>query len=538
MIKLKRAINQMVPLINTQFNGSLLSNHSSGIHTRSFPFHSFNKTPKKLINFTRHFTNSSIQTHSSNQEIVIALGSNVGDRMENFNKALQLMRNYGIKITRHSCLYETVPAYVTDQPLFLNSAIRGLTNLGPHDLLKILKKIETELGRTKNGIRYGPRPIDLDILFYGNSKIETETLIIPHERIFERSFVLAPLVDLLGLSKENETVASWHSFAQNEKGLFGIWDKLGGESLITNKEGVKRVFPIKNQLLDLSNKTLVMGILNLTPDSFSDGGKFTDLPSQISQFNNLISQGADIIDIGAQSTRPNAQKLTVEQELERLIPFLDKITKIPLPNDLILSIDTFYADVAREAIKRGVNMVNDVSGGKMDTKMLKTVRDLNVPYVIMHMRGNPSTMQNCKNVEYQDLIKEIADELHERISDAESEEIPLWRIILDPGIGFSKNSEQNLELISNISALKEEIGELSFGASRSPVLIGVSRKKFLGEILGKEERERDVRERDIGSVAAICGGVLGGARIIRVHNVGFGVDAVRVCDALLKYKRN
>ena len=160
-----------------------------------------------------------MEVHSEDQEVVIALGSNVGNRLHNFNEALHLMKKSGVHITRHGCLYETAPAYVTDQPNFLNSAVRAVTKLGPHELLGALKRIEKDMGRTQ-GIRYGPRPIDLDILFYGKLRVKSETLIIPHERIWERPFVIAPLMDVLGSAIESDVVACWHSFSMHSGGLF------------------------------------------------------------------------------------------------------------------------------------------------------------------------------------------------------------------------------------------------------------------------------------------------------------------------------
>ena len=185
------------------------------------------------------------------------MGSNVGDRVNTFDRALQLMKSSGLSITRHANLYETAPAYVTNQSRFLNSAIRGTTRPRPHELLKKLKEIEKDIGRT-SGIRYGPRPIDLDILLYGNSKINSETLIVPHERIHERPFVLALLVDLLGASGEDGIETSWHSLSKCSGGFFELWNKLGGESII-GTETIKRVLPVGNRLLDWCERTLIMG---------------------------------------------------------------------------------------------------------------------------------------------------------------------------------------------------------------------------------------------------------------------------------------
>ncbi|KAF8661793.1 hypothetical protein HU200_056748 [Digitaria exilis] len=469
----------MYPVAVNYFGG-LLPSVSFSVSDLVHPL----RTSRHAIPFrARSFTHC-----SADQEIVIAMGSNVGDRVSTFDKALQLMKSSGVSITRHANLYETAPAYVTDQPRFLNSAIRGTTRLGPHEFLKKLKEIEKDIGRT-SGIRYGPRPIDLDILLYGNSQINTETLIVPHERIHERPFVLAPLVDLLGASGNDDIETSWHSLSKCSGGFFELWNKLGGESIV-GTESIKRA-------------------------------------------KLLISEGADIIDIGAQSTRPFAKRLSPHEELERLIPVLDEITKIPEMEGKLLSVDTFHAEVAFEAVKRGVHIINDVSGGQLDPKILKVAAELKVPYVAMHMRGDPSTMQSEQNLQYDDVCKEVASELYAQVREAELSGIPLWRIVLDPGIGFSKKSKHNLEVIMGLKSIRSEMSKMSIGASHVPILLGPSRKRFLGEICNRENPV----ERDVATVAAVTAGILNGANIIRVHNAGYGADAAKVCDALRKGRR-
>ncbi|KAL5553601.1 hypothetical protein UlMin_041002 [Ulmus minor] len=480
--------------------------------------------------FLHSSANATVEVHSQEQEVVIALGSNVGDRLHNFNEALRLMKKWGIQVVRHGCLYETAPAYVTEQPHFLNSAVRAFTKLGPHELLGALKNIEKNMGRT-GGIRYGPRPIDLDILFYGKWKVNSDTLTIPHERIWERPFVMAPLVDLLGLAIENDTVACWHSLSAHSNGLFESWEKLGGDSLI-GKEGMKRVLPIGKALWDWSQKTSVMGILNVTPDSFSDGGKFQLVESAVSQVRLMISEGADLIDIGAQSTRPMATRISPEEEMDRLIPVLEAILTMPEIEGKLVSVDTFYSKVASEAINKGAHIVNDVSAGQLDPHMLRVVAELEAPYIAMHMRGDPSTMQNSENLQYDNVCQQVASEIYSRVRDAELSGIPAWRTIIDPGIGFSKNTEQNLDILMGLTEIRAEIAKKSLALSHSPILIGPSRKKFLGEICSRPL----AGERDSATVASITAGVLAGANIVRVHNVRDNVDAVKICDAMLRRK--
>ncbi|KAK6157821.1 hypothetical protein DH2020_012069 [Rehmannia glutinosa] len=424
---------------------------------------------------------SSVEVNSEEHEVVIALGSNVGNRLQNFEDALERMKKSGIQITRHGCLYETEPAYVTDQPHFLNSAVRAITKLDPHKLLGTLKEIERDMGRTA-GIRYGPRPIDLDILFYGKQIVNTDTLTIPHERIWERPFVMGPLIDLLGRETDNDTIKSWHLLSRYSGGLFEAWEKLGGELLI-GKDGMKRVLPIANRLWDWSTKTSIMGILNVTPDSFSDGGKFLSIDSAVSHVQSMLTDGADIIDL-----------------------------------------------VALEAVKNGAHVINDVSAGQLDSNMRNVIAALKIPYIAMHMRGDPSTMQNHENLMYDDVCVDVASEMYARVRDAELSGIPAWRMIIDPGIGFSKNTEHNLDILMGLRDIRSEIGKKSLAVSRAPLLIGPSRKRFLGEICGQP----NAAERDMATVASVTAGVLGGANIVRVHNVRANGDAVKLCDAMLQ----
>ncbi|KAK8473428.1 hypothetical protein PHAVU_001G131450 [Phaseolus vulgaris] len=292
-----------------------------------------------------------------------------------------------------------------------------------------------------------------------------------------------------------------------------------------------RVIPVANGLLDWSQRTSVMGILNVTPDSFSDGGNFLSVESAVSQVRLMISEGADMIDIGAQSTRPMASRISVEEELGRLIPILEAVVSMPEVEGKLISVDTFYSEVALEAVSNGAHLINDVSAGQLDSNMFKVMADLDVPYVAMHMRGDPSTMQNSENLKYDNVCKEISSELYSRVREAEMSGIPAWRIIIDPGIGFSKKTEHNLEILWGLPDIRKEIGTRSLSISHAPMLIGPSRKRFLGEIC-----PRPAAERDPATIASVTAGILGGANIVRVHNVKDNLDAVNVCDAILRQK--
>ncbi|BBN01296.1 2-amino-4-hydroxy-6-hydroxymethyldihydropteridine diphosphokinase [Marchantia polymorpha subsp. ruderalis] len=449
------------------------------------------------------------------EEVVIAIGGNVGDRVQNFNRALEMLRTAGIRVTGHASLYESAAAYITDQPSFLNSAVKARTRLDPHSLLRELKRIESELGRIQGGVRYGPRPIDLDILYYGAITVTTESLEIPHPRIAERPFVLAPLVDLLDPETVEVSPGSWTKHPSVEGGAIqNAWKGTFGGETCVGKEGLKRVLPLGRTLWDWSQRTHVMGILNITPDSFSDGGSFLGVDSAVEQVRKMVSEGADFIDLGAQSTRPGARRLTTEEEMDRLLPVLDALAKSPGLDGVCLSVDTFDSRVAAEAVSRGVHIVNDVSGGTLDPAMWNTVAKLGVPYICMHMRGDPLTMQNKLNTQYSNVCSDVAAELASSIKLAELAGIPSWRLITDPGLGFAKTVEQNVELIRHLPAFREQLSWRNKAASNAPLLMGPSRKGFLGKLCGIPKAE----DRDFATAAAVAIAISGGANIIRAHN--------------------
>ena len=248
-------------------------------------------------------------------------------------------------------------------------------------------------------------------------------------------------------------------------------------------------------------ETLVMGIVNVTPDSFSDGGEFYSSKDAIAHASKLIYEGADIIDIGGESTRPGATEISSTDELKRVIPVIQGIrSNNP---DILISIDTTKAIVAKEGVEVGANIINDVSGLSFDSQMPRTVASLNVPVIIMHMKGNPRNMQ--KNPEYKDLIDEILNYFKERIKIATKAGIDREMIILDPGIGFGKTVEHNFQILSKLN---------KFNKLELPLLIGPSRKSFIGLTLNLSPEDRVD-----GTAATVAIGVNNGARIVRVHDV-------------------
>ena len=246
--------------------------------------------------------------------------------------------------------------------------------------------------------------------------------------------------------------------------------------------------------------TLIMGILNMTPDSFSDGGQFKSHNKAIDHALKMVEEGANIIDIGGESTRPGAEAVQLEEELSRTIPIIEAVR---LKSDCLISIDTYKSKVAKAALAAGADMVNDISGLTFDHNMASLVAERNVPVIIMHIKGKPGDMQ--KNPNYDNLIKEIKAFFEVQIAIAKKAGIDSGNIILDPGIGFGKRLEDNFEII-------RELGQIS--TMGYPVLLGPSRKSFIGFTL-----DLPIEERIEGTLASITAGVINGARIVRVHDI-------------------
>lgn len=259
-----------------------------------------------------------------------------------------------------------------------------------------------------------------------------------------------------------------------------------------------------------------MGVLNVTPDSFSDGGEFNTPEAALAQAQQLVAAGADIIDLGGQSTRPRAAEISLEEERVRVVSALQLLRpEISVP----ISVDTTRASVAKAAVAAGADMINDISGATFDPDMLPTVAQLNVPIVLMHIRGTPQTMQQL--TDYQDLIGEIYQFLALRIAAAIAAGINSSHIIIDPGIGFAKKYSQSLEIIRRLS---------EFRSLNCPILVGPSRKSFIGHILNQPEPKARVW----GTAAACVGAIASGADILRVHDVKEMRDVCRVADAIFR----
>ncbi|MDF5709952.1 MAG: dihydropteroate synthase [Nostoc sp. S4] len=273
---------------------------------------------------------------------------------------------------------------------------------------------------------------------------------------------------------------------------------------------------IRGRCFEWGQRTYLMGILNVTPDSFSDGGEFNTTSVALVQAQALVAAGADIIDVGGQSTRPGAKQITLQEELDRVLSVLQVLRgEISVP----ISIDTTRAAVARASVEAGADMINDISGGSFDWEMLPTVASLSVPIILMHIRGTPQTMQQM--TDYQDLMAEIFSFLQNQIAAATAVGVDREQVIIDPGIGFAKNYQQNLKIFSQLRSLT---------ALNCPILVGASRKSFIGRILNQP----DPKARVWGTAAACCAAIANGADILRVHDVQEMRDVSLVADAIFR----
>jgi 2-amino-4-hydroxy-6-hydroxymethyldihydropteridine diphosphokinase / dihydropteroate synthase len=278
---------------------------------------------------------------------------------------------------------------------------------------------------------------------------------------------------------------------------------------------------------DPTRQTRIMAILNLTPDSFSDGGLHdpSDPAALAETINNLVSQGASIIDIGGQSTRPGATEVSSAEELARILPAIKLIRENPALDSTVISVDTFLPSVAKQAIEAGADIINDISGGQLsDNKLLKVVADARKSIVLMHMRGDPSTM-NSKAHYPSGVVEEVGKELKDRVNAASAAGIPRWRIILDPGIGFAKNGQQNLTLLRDLTRLRATPALEGYSW-----LLGTSRKAFIGRITDAKQP----RERVMGTAATVTASIAGGADIVRVHDVEEMRQVAAMSDAIYR----
>ena len=339
-----------------------------------------------------------------------------------------------------------------------------------------------------------------------------------------------------------------------------LWRARGGEANV-GTDAIRRVAPFgKNDALrDWGRNTAIMGILNATPDSFSDGGalsagdadadgsgtdaeetfgKYVDVGKAVARAREMVADGALFVDVGGQSTRPGATRVSAAEETRRVVPVVRALAEALGNTAACVSVDTFYGAVAAAAADAGADVVNDVSGGTLCPAMLRAVAATTrpLPYVCMHMRGDPRTMQSRELTTYaeDDVPGVVGRELLERARAAAAAGVEPWRVWSDPGIGFAKTSEGNWDALAHLDVVRSELARGGAGAlAKAPMLVGVSRKGFLGEITG----HKNARDRDRATAAACAAAVAAGADVVRVHDVAAGADAVRVADAVRAARR-
>jgi dihydropteroate synthase/2-amino-4-hydroxy-6-hydroxymethyldihydropteridine diphosphokinase len=424
--------------------------------------------------------------------ILVALGANLpsqeGAPRETLRRAVAMMPSRGLVVIRKSRIFLTEPVPRSHQPWYANQVVVVDTTLPPEGVLAALLEIEQRFGRER-GERDAARSLDLDLIAYGDVQRDSGALVLPHPRMHERAFVLAPLVDV---------APEWRH------------PRLGETATIllarTDRAHVRA----------MRETPLLMGVVNVTPDSFSDGGRFDTADRAIEHARLLIEQGADILDIGGESTRPGSDPVSLEEEQARVLPVLRAIAGEAAARGRLVSIDTRHASTMAKAIEAGATMINDVTA-LADPASRRVVAQAGVPVVLMHMKGEPKTMQ--RDPTYGDVVAEVASELAGARNRAAADGIDPSLIWLDPGLGFGKTLEHNLALLEATPRLK---------ALGQPVLIGASRKSFIGRI----DRSGPAHHRIGGSVAAAIAAAARGADAVRVHDVEETRQALAVWSAI------
>ncbi|HEY4690477.1 MAG TPA: dihydropteroate synthase [Anaerolineae bacterium] len=446
----------------------------------------------------------------------LGLGSNLGDRHANLIAALDHVRRRA-RLIDLSAIYETEPWGVADQPRFLNAACAIETDLSPRDLLAWLKSIEEEMGRQPS-VRYGPRLIDLDLLLYGDAIVDAPDLAVPHPRLAERAFVLVPLSEIAPDVVHpvlHVPVRELAARVDAERASVIEWSR--------------RPTFAGDAIFHWGRQTYVMGILNVTPDSFSGDGVLAHagngVEHAVAQARQMLSDGAHLLDVGGESTRPGSAPIGAGEERRRVLPVIEALAREGLGP---ISIDTYRRETARAALDAGAAIVNDVWGLRRDEQLAGLLADRGAPVIVMHNRSKPQDAAFEARLggryigsTYDDLLEDVKRELAESVEVARRAGIAEHRIIIDPGIGFGKTIEQNLELLDRTDDLK---------ALGRPILVGPSRKSFIGYTLNVPPDQRVE-----GTAAAVAIAIARGADIVRVHDVAMIARVARMTDAIVRH---
>lgn len=466
--------------------------------------------------------------------IYLCLGSNADHRMPKLELALTALCQFATIVPPYSSVYDTAPWGYFNQGTFLNRVVRVQTTLTPHQMLARCKQIEAELGRRFRGPRYGPRPVDIDILLYDDLVLnEGEddhplSLTIPHPRMTQRAFVMQPLAEFapeLRIPGESRTVRE-------------IADALGSEGVehFTSQAilayGSALAAPIGPRVtFEWGRRTYVMGIINVTPDSFSGDGVVDDgvgidraaTLEAVLKGIGFLDAGVDILDVGGESTRPGGAPVTAEQEQARILPVI-RALRAAAPQATI-SVDTYRAATAAAALAAGANWINDIGGLNFDDDMARVAAEANCPIVIMHNgrhRAVPARDGDYYgDFAYDDLLTDVCRELRDSVAKARAAGVRRENIILDPGIGFGKTVAQNLQLLAHLDRIK---------ALGYPLLLGTSRKGFIGHVLGGLPADQRVE----GTAATVALGIAAGADIVRVHDAQAMLRVARMTDAIVR----
>jgi dihydropteroate synthase len=393
-------------------------------------------------------------------------------------------------------------------------------------LLQLSSRSEAEDCLKKIGVEpygiasMGPKMSHLNLLIGGlkpkvSNIIKQEMLSLGGDAAVSRGSVDCSVerTDVLIMGTEKQVLRFIDKISLQPFGLKMIASDL--RELLLNSSRNRFLLTTPRREIRISSRTLVMGIINATPDSFSDGGAIADEREGLRQATKMVVEGADILDVGGESSRPGAKPVPLQEELRRVIPLIRLITK---EIDIPVSIDTVKAEVARQAIEAGAEMINDISALRGDRAMARVAAEAGTPVILMHMRGKPSTMQKG-SLAYGSLMGEIIEFLENCMEHASSAGIPRENLVIDPGFGFGKSGSDNLRLLHHL-------GE--FRAIGSPILAGVSRKAFTGKLTGVSVPA----ERIEGTAAAVTAAILNGANIIRVHDVGYMKRVAVMADAI------
>ncbi len=450
--------------------------------------------------------------------VILGLGSNVGKRATHLKRAIsRLSRGRGAVLSGVSAsrVYESsalVPAGAPpawDLP-YLNCALSGETTLDPEGLLRHIKDLEKSLGRQEHE-RWAPRVIDIDILWWSGREVRSQELTVPHPGMLKRPFVLEPLRDLIpDAVVEGETIEAHASRMRTQASPGEIRERTGaGEDRETAAEGLAPAIHSAEADLELSYPTL-MGILNVTPNSFSDGGRFLGPEAAIEHARRLVADGAGLVDVGAESTRPDGAPVDPATEWARIEPVLrglkaleEELRSVETTDGFLISLDSRNPSTVRSALEVGVDVLNDVTGFR-DPAMMEIAGDTEIPLVFMHSLSIP-VLRGESIPEDADPVEFLIAWARERLAEFDRNGIARHRLIFDPGIGFGKTVRQNWHILEHV----EDFFDLGI-----PLLIGHSRKSFLEAVTEKPSAERDAETLTISRNLAAEG-----VEILRVHDV-------------------